>query len=501
MIELRRKRLIYNLVSSLGNQFVTILCAFILPKLILSTYGSEVNGLISSISQFLMIISFSEFGVTAVVQSALYKPLANGDMLNVSRVISSANKFYRRISLALSVYIVLLCTTYPFFVKTNFDFWYIIAMILVLGINSLAQYLLGITNSQLLNADQKGYVVSLTSIVVNIFNTVACSLLILFGCTIHIVKLATALIFAIKPLVYIIYVRKNYHIDRRAKYQTEPISQKWNGFAQHVAYFVMNSTDVLVLTALSTLHNVSIYAVYHLVLNGVNQLLSIVETSVKPLMGEFWAKGYIKKFKDSFSAYEWIMHTVSCIIYGCVIVLIVPFVLVYTFSVNDANYNAPAFAVILSLSFALHYIKSPYNTIIMAVGHYKQTQHSYIIAALINISLSVILVYKFGLIGVAIGTFAARLYQVFWQSWYIYKNILNNNYSGFLKKFAVDIASLCLGYLLTSTLKMTDYTYLSWLFLAVKTFIIWVLIVGVINYIFSRHQMTNSIKLLLKIKK
>ena len=69
-----------------------------MPRLILKTYGSEVNGLINSISQFLAVISFLEMGVGAVVQSSLYKPLAERNDEEISKIVSSANKFFSKIA-------------------------------------------------------------------------------------------------------------------------------------------------------------------------------------------------------------------------------------------------------------------------------------------------------------------------------------------------------------------------------------------------------------------
>lgn len=73
---MRKKKLLYNTITSFANQFITIICGFILPRLLLTTYGSEVNGLVSSITQFLSVISFMQLGVGAVIQSTLYEPLA-----------------------------------------------------------------------------------------------------------------------------------------------------------------------------------------------------------------------------------------------------------------------------------------------------------------------------------------------------------------------------------------------------------------------------------------
>ena len=55
-----KKKLLYNTVSSLLFQILTIICGFVLPRLFIGEYGSEINGLVSSITQFLSIISFAD---------------------------------------------------------------------------------------------------------------------------------------------------------------------------------------------------------------------------------------------------------------------------------------------------------------------------------------------------------------------------------------------------------------------------------------------------------
>ena len=68
-----------NIGAAFTKQVITVICGFVLPRYILKGYGSEVNGLLTSITQFLSFISFLELGVGAVVQSNLYAPLAKRD--------------------------------------------------------------------------------------------------------------------------------------------------------------------------------------------------------------------------------------------------------------------------------------------------------------------------------------------------------------------------------------------------------------------------------------
>ena len=497
---MRKKRLIKNTISSLVSKIIAIICAFILPRLILQNYGTQVNGLVSSISQFLTIISLTEFGITAVVQSSLYKPLAYNDIDNISKIMASSSKFFKKISNILILYVVILCVLYPILVDNTFGFWYTATLIVAMSINSLVQYLFGITKSQLISADQKLYIINNTETFINIINTIVCSILVYNGVSIQLVKFITVLIYIIKPIIYSVYVKKNYNINYKINYDVEPIQQKWNGVAQHISYYILNSTDIIVLTLFSNLENVSIYTIYKLVLSGIHQLFSIFENLLKPLFGEFWALEDNIKLKKYFTLYEWFINTVVCFIFGCTLTLIVPFIQVYTNGINDANYIVPSFAVIFTLGYTIQNVRNPYNILIMSVGHYKQTQKNHILTASINIFISLILVYKFGLLGVAIGTFLALFYQTCWQAWYVYKYILQNKIIIFIKQLFIDILILTVGYLCSNIVILKEITYINWIIMALKVSIIWIIVVFIINIIFYKKNIDLALSIITKDK-
>lgn len=138
---MRKKKLIYNTVSSLIYQIVTIVCGFILPRVILNYYGSEVNGLVNSITQFLQIIAFLDLGIGAVVKTSLYKPLADGDNKQISMIYCSADKFFKNLARILVIYIIILMIIYPNFIDVNFGIVYTITLIIAIGISYFATIL------------------------------------------------------------------------------------------------------------------------------------------------------------------------------------------------------------------------------------------------------------------------------------------------------------------------------------------------------------------------
>lgn len=494
----RGKRLRWNTYSSLIFQLTTIICGFILPRLILKSFGSQINGLVNSIMQFLHIITFLELGVGAVVQSSLYKPLSDHDDLQTSKIIRSASRFFTKIAIILLVYIEVLVVLYPILVNKDFGYIYTATLILAISISSFAQYYFGVVDSLLLSADQRGYIQYLTQTATLILNTGACAVLINLGTSIHVVKLTTSIIYLLRPIVLRIYVNRNYRIDRKIEYTGEPIKQKWNGIAQHVAAVVLDQTDVIVLTGLSTLTNVSIYSVYHLVIYGVKNLFLSLTNGFQSLMGEMLAKNETEELKKFFSWTEWLLHTGTVFVFGCTGVLVVPFVSVYTKGITDANYILPLFAVLITIAHAGHCLRLPYNILILAAGHYKQTQGNYIIAAVLNIVISVLTVRIWGLIGVAIGTLCAMLYQTVWMAAYDSKHILNTPINEFIKHIAVDVLTVAIAGVLTFRIPMHSVSYLSWVLLAIIDAVIWAIVIVLVNTIFYRAEMKHVIGKLIK---
>ena len=490
---MRKKKLIYNTVSSLVFQVTTIICGFILPRLILNAFGSNVNGLVNSITQFLGIISFLELGVGAVVQSALYKPLAENKQDDVSKIISSANKFFRRLAQILTVYVIVLVIFYPLFAAKEYGFWYTATLIVAISISSFAQYYFGIVNRLLLTADQRGYVQYTAQTIAVVGNTVACYILIMLGCGIQVVKLTTSIIYLIQPFAIYLYVRKHYQINTKIKYDKEPIPQKWNGIAQHVAAVILDGTDTVVLTLFATLSDVSIYSVYFLVVKGVKQLFMSMTNGITSLIGELWARQELTELKKTFGWTEWVIHTGTTFVFGVTAVLIVPFVRVYTLGIDDANYIQPLFAALIVAANAAHCLRLPYNIMILAAGHYKQTQNNYIIAAVINIVVSVFAVKTWGLIGVAIGTLLAMGYQTVWMAWYDSKNLIQWPFANFLKQITVDIITVILCSIVSRVFTMMTISYFGWIINAIEVAVVWLVIMVIINLIFYRDKVLKLV--------
>ena len=490
-----KNKLIYNTVTSLVLQMVTFISGFIMPKLLLSHYGSEINGVVNSITQFLGIINLAEMGIGQVIHSKLYHPLATNDHVLISKIVVSGQRFYQKITVILLFYVGVLILIYPLLIDRSLDWIFTATLILSMSVSLLSQYLLGNNDRTLLSADQKSYILNAVQIILSIVNIFITIFLIKNGSSIQLVKLVSSLVFLIKPIVGRIYINKQYAIDRKIKFDDDPIKEKWSGSAQYFMAFILDGTDNIVLTLFSTLQNVSIYSVYLMVISGIRMIHQSLSAGLQSYMGNLWALKNKEKIETTYSNMEFGLHTVNVFLFGCTAILIVPFVNIYTAGIADANYNQPVFAIVLTLAYLMTCLKTTYNIVILAAGHFRQTQICHIVASILNISISVTFVNWLGLVGVAIGTLAAMTYQTIWMGVYVSKHLLQRPVLHLVKRIAVDAICLCLIFVSTAWIHLPSLNYGSWIWMAVKVAIVALLDVLVVSFIFYPKESRSIMKL------
>lgn len=489
----RAQKLKLSTIANLISKFVVMISGIILPRLILVHYGSEVNGLVSSIAQFLSVITFLDLGVGAVVQSALYRPLAKNDTQQISEVLKSAKNYFRKIAYVLIIYVIFLIIFYPKIVgTTTLGKASTVMLIISISISIFSQYYFGLVNELLLNADQKGYIQASTEILVVILNTIFSIIFINLGFSIENVKLFSGLIILIRPIYLTYYIKRNYNIDYNIQLYYDPLPQKWSGMSQHIAHTINNNSDIVILTLLSTLQNVSIYSIYKMVVNAIYLIISSFSTSLQSYFGNFLGNEEYENLDTSFTFIEWALHTVVTYLYSLTAVLIVPFVLLYTKGVEDLSYNMPVFAVLLVIAKMLMSIRTPYQALVFSAGHFRQTQMSSIIEAIINILFSIVLVQWLGLSGVAIGSILAMLYRIFYLVIYLSKNILERPISLFFKNLIVDVIVMIL--IVTIGLFFTNFwaidNFIDWIVVAIILGVAGLFVALIINIFFYKEKLT-----------
>ena len=498
----RKKKAIINIIFSLALEIVTVIAGFIIPRLIIGTFGSATNGLINSITSFIGYIALLQSGVGSVVKSALYKPLATDDRNSISVIVKTSEVFFRKIAWITIIYLGILSILFPVFLNKGFDAWYTISLVLIIGMGTVAQYFWGITYQMLFESDQKLYVYNALQIVSIIINTLLTVILINSGCSIQVVKLASAVVFILRPIGLAAYARHHYKLDKNVIPDSSVIKQRWDSFWQAIAYFIHSKTGIFVLTIFSTFANVSIFSVYLLITTGLTSFINAIDKSVRSAFGNVLARGEQKLLNKSFKAYNALLHILSTIIFATAAIMAADFMRVYTFGVTDAQYVQPLFSMIIISAEYIYCLRLPYNSIIYVAGKFKETKTSALIEAGLNIVISITLVNVLGLIGVAVGTLCAMAYRTISFGHFLSSNILELTYKYQLKRFCITGLSYILAIMAFHIFKLpeSDNLYI-WAGHSVIVFCLVSIIVIAVNFILCKKELLMAVSMLFKSKK
>jgi len=213
---------------------------------------------------------------------------------------------------------------------------------------------------------------------------------------------------------------------------------------------------------------VSVYAVYYMVIRGIKTIItSLIGPGLSAAFGNMLAKNEIKNVEKNLKLYEFLTNFLVVLFFTCTAVLVVPFVSVYTKGIEDVEYNRPLFAYIACIAQGFFVLRIPYQELVMAAGHFKQTRNGAIMEVAINIIISIVLVFQFGLVGVAIGSLCAMLFRTVQYAIYMSRNIIQRKLWTFIRKILLSILNAIIIIIIVQILpEMVDITYVAWLLLA-----------------------------------
>lgn len=498
---MRSKKLLKTILTKLALQGVMLLYTFLLTKIIIDNFGSDVNGLISSITKFLAYISIFESGFGGVVQYLLYKPIAKKDNNTILRILKTSEKFFRKVGLIFVLYVIVLILFYPTIINTGFDSIFTASLIIIIALSTFAEYFFGAVYRVYLLARQEKYVISIIQIATYILNVVVILVASSLIRDVRVLELVLCLVFMLRPLLQSLYVKKKYHIHLEGIKGDYMISQKWDAFAQHIASIIHRNTDVTVLTVFCTLTDVSIYAVYYMIVSGVTSLMSSIIDGFDSLFGDIVAKDESDNLKKKFKMTEVVFLMLNSVFFSLAMVLIMPFVKLYIAN-NDVNYINYVFGMLLVIGEYIYSIRLPYNSLVKSVGHYKETRVGAWVEAIVNIVISCILVSWLGLVGVAIGTVVAMIVRTVEYIIHVNRFVLKRSSFETFKVVTIDLLGLIISILVLGwIIPMNMSGFGQWIGLGCLAALVAVAILLLLNAIFYKDEVRSFFDLTKRILK
>lgn len=408
---LLKRAAVLNSLSGIILQLISIISGLIIPRLIILKLGSEVNGLVVSLTQFLNWIYIFEGGLEVIIMSKLYKPLREHDLEKVSSVVYTAQRFYKRISYIFILYTIILAISYSLLSSAQFSISYVSSLTLLIAFSIFVQYNMTVSWQQLLRADKKGYIVAAIQSLVIILNTVLSVIVLNLMPNIHLLKFVTAVVYLLQPLLNVYFVKRYFKLGDNAKIDKTVLKNRWNGLGINVANFVHMNTDVAILTLFTSFELVSVYSIYALVTTGLRQIVMSVSAGISPSFGHVYASGNQTEIRVALAKYEFVVFFVTSLLFTVGGLMITPFVQLYIHGADAGLYYQPLLGTLLICGEALACIREPYINLAYLNGNLKSTTKFAFFESGINIIISLIFVPRLGIVGVAIGTFVAMIFR------------------------------------------------------------------------------------------
>lgn len=410
---MRSKSSMYNLLAAMMLQVISLIIGIILPRVMLMTFGSEINGLVSSIKQFISYLTLVEAGLAGACIYSLYKPLADKNYREINGILSGAKKFYNRSGMIFSGLALGLAIIFPSIAKSESvsDFT-IIILVLILGINGSLEFFSMGKYRSLLTADQKSYVISIIQAIGQVVNCIVIVVMALNKYNIVIVQLVATTSYIIRSILFSQYVKNKYKfVDFNVEPSRTALHQRWDVLFHQIGGMVIFNSPIAFITFFCTLMEVSVYTVYNMVFSGISGVVGIFNSGLMAGIGHIISTGDNTSLQRIYKEYECGYYMMVTWLYSCAYILILPFINIYTKGVTDTNYMRSELATAFVIIGILNTLRVPQSTVVNAAGHFKQTRYRAMTEIIINLVASLVLVNYLGMIGVLLGSMCSYTYR------------------------------------------------------------------------------------------
>lgn len=435
----RVEQSIKNTIISIGIQIGTILLTFLSRTVLIKTLGEQYLGINGLFSNIMSMLSLVELGVGSALIYLMYKPMAENDEKRLNLLMHVYAKIYTGIGIAILVIGVLLTPFLEFFMNETPDIKHLSFIYFLYVLNMAVTYFFSYRAS-IINVAQKNYIVNLIrfkfTVVQYIFQIM---ILIIFKN--YILYYICAIIFTILGN-WAIYVKAGkmfpfINVPVKGKLEDSEMKIiKKNIFAMFfhkLGTFVVFSTDNLIISKFVGVIQVGLYSNYTMITNALATAINLVFSSITASVGNLVNRENKEKtytiFKNVFFVNCWLVGFCSV----CLFVLFNPFIKIW---VGERYIFDESIVAVIVINFYLTYVRPTANVFKESCGLFWNDKYKSLVESVVNIVFSLLLVDKFGIVGVLIGTTISTLGVCFWVEPYVlFKNYFQISLFEYFKSF------------------------------------------------------------------
>ncbi|HAN21273.1 MAG: hypothetical protein A2Y15_02300 [Clostridiales bacterium GWF2_36_10] len=477
----------------------TVVFNLVYINLILKHYGSSVNGLISTLIQFVSMFSILEGGFNTAVIVATYGPLAQKNYEKLNDILYTARKWFVYVGVAICCFALLAGGIYINYIGSPYTYLktYLLLLIciatFVTSICGLNQYTI------LLQGHNHEYISSLLALIARTITWAVSILLIIKNCDILLVYSVNFFNVLLNIVFVKKYEKKHYpYATYKGKYNKNIIKGTKDVMFQKIANTIFNATDLVLISVCVSLAASSVYNIYNQIFTAIFLLLTSVSSAPFNSFGQLAYENDNEKFLGHFGLYQKILLVITTVLFTIAGCSILPFINIYTAGIIDYNYIYPSLVVIFFAYYFTKMINQQYGTILNVTGNFKSQNFQCGLGAVLNIVISIGCVWTMGIHGVILGSFVSTLVILIMNIIKAYKYILLKNP---IKEFLNILFNFCIALLMivfTYNLNLQITGYYQWIIFVIIVSVTNVLLFILFNFALDKYQMKIVFNFFLK---
>ena len=407
---MKKSKLIKNVISPLFTYGLLLIFSLITSRTVLIGYGSETNGLISSVNQIFNYLALLEAGIGTATTQALYTSIGKSKD-KTQNVLAASQSYFRSSARIYIICVIVVSFLWPVLIDSSIPYWTIWGLVFFQGISSVISFWYASTITCYLAVIGSNYINNNVHFCTNILSYLLKLLICVSGLNITYISISLVLVNIGKCVFLRLYMKRifpEFFTIRKAERQ---LLKQRNAFLIHeISGVIFYSTDTIIISIFCGLTEASIYAVYSLILSALRNIIGQVFSGTKYVLGNKYAKD-----RDNYlvvhDTYNSIYILGSFAIYTVTFLLMIPFVSLYTKGVSDARYIQPVLPLLFVLIDMLSACRIVNGEVIRFSYHAKNTISRTVIEAALNLTVSLVCVQFWGLYGVLVGTIVALVYR------------------------------------------------------------------------------------------
>ena len=460
---MKTKRTLLNYVTDIIPLMIVSVLGIFKIKFFIQELGDETLGLYQLFSQIMIYIALVDGGLSSAVLHSLYKPNINDDRKKINEIISAAFKVFSLIGIAIFFIAAIVAFLVPYFIKDySFPYMYIVVAFLLFSLSNVIGYFFVPINA-FLEVKEKKYVANLALQIGQIVQSVLEIVLLLTGWSFFSILIMHSIIKLLSNVVIAIYFRRNYkEYTLKEKKKDYSFVKKVKDLLFHkINGLVSSNIDVIIISKVLGLASVAIYSTYFYIINMLKNILGKLSSSMLAIVGN-----EIEKDKDK--VYNIFMETNSIMFFlGTVICIPLLFALDGFIDIwYEGEIKTSIFICIACVIYLFCFlIKETVAMFVNAAGLFKETKVCAICDTIINLVLSILLVFKFGICGVLFATaFSIFVTEYIMKNFVLHKHVfkkkVNKFYLNGLKFAGITVLDLLIGILIFKNIEINNI--LSW---------------------------------------